>query len=56
MFYLMFAGSPTPRKRRKRSKKPENDLSAKFICCLTLFWPDVKIFTSKGEIKGKISL
>tara|TARA_B100001123_G_C15116543_1_gene949593 strand:- start:433 stop:1029 length:597 start_codon:yes stop_codon:yes gene_type:complete len=41
---------------KKVYKKKENDLSAKFICCLTLFWPDGKIFTSKGEIKGKISL
>ena len=37
-------------------KNWHNDSSARFICCLTLFWPDGKIFTSKGEIKGKISL
>jgi len=29
--------------------------SAKFICCLTIFWPNGKSYTSKGIIKGKIS-
>ncbi|MDC0059874.1 RdgB/HAM1 family non-canonical purine NTP pyrophosphatase [Pelagibacteraceae bacterium] len=29
--------------------------SAKFTCCLTLFWPDGKNFLAKGIIKGKIS-
>ena len=28
---------------------------ARFVCCLTLFWPDGKIYSSKGEIKGRIS-
>ena len=28
---------------------------AKFICCLTLFWPNGKNYSSKGIIKGKIS-
>ena len=32
-----------------------NDNSARFICCLTLFWPDGKSYTSKGIVKGKIS-
>ena len=32
-----------------------NDNSARFICCLTLFWPDGKSFSSKGIIEGKIS-
>ena len=41
---------------KKIYKKNQSDLSAKFICCLTLFWPDGKTFTSKGEVKGKISL
>ena len=28
---------------------------AQFICCLTLFWPTGKSYTSKGVIKGRIS-
>ena len=33
----------------------KNDNVAKFICCLTLFWPDGKNYSSKGIVKGKIS-
>ena len=33
----------------------KNDNAAKFICCLTLFWPNGKSYSSKGIIKGKIS-
>jgi len=33
----------------------ENDNVAKFICCMTLFWPDGNNCSSKGIIKGKIS-
>ena len=33
----------------------KNDNAAKFICCMTLFWPDGKSYSSKGIIKGKIS-
>ena len=33
----------------------ENDNSAKFICCMTLFWPNGKNYSGKGIIKGKIS-
>ena len=29
--------------------------SAKFTCCLTLFWPSGRKYTSKGVINGKIS-
>ena len=28
--------------------------NAKFICCLTIFWPSGKNHTSRGEIQGKI--
>ena len=28
---------------------------AKFICCLTIFWPNGKKYTSKGIVKGTIS-
>ena len=33
----------------------ENDNAAKFICCMTLFWPNDKSYTSKETLKGKIS-
>ena len=33
----------------------KNDNKARFICCMTLFWPDGKNYSSKGVIKGKIS-
>ena len=29
--------------------------SAKFVCCMTIFWPEGKSYTSKGIINGKIS-
>ena len=28
---------------------------ARFICCMTLLWPDGKNYSSKGIVKGKIS-
>jgi len=33
----------------------KNDNTARFICCMTLFWPDGKSYSSKGIVKGKIS-
>ena len=36
-------------------KNWHNDSSARFICCLTLFFPGGKSFSSKGIAKGKIS-
>ena len=33
----------------------QNENNAKFICCMTIFWPDGKSFSSKGIIEGKIS-
>ena len=37
-------------------KKDWKDVNAaQFVCCMTLFWPEGKSFTSKGIIKGKIS-
>jgi len=39
-----------------KKKKPKENINAKFICCMTLYWPDGKNFTTRGEIKGKISL
>jgi len=36
-------------------KNWKKDNAAKFICCMTLFWPNGKSYSSKGIIKGKIS-
>ena len=33
----------------------QTDNSAKFVCCLTLFWPNNKSFTSNGIVNGRIS-
>ena len=39
----------------KIKKKWQNNNSAKFICCLTLFWPDGRNYIVKGVVNGKIS-
>jgi len=39
----------------KIKKDWKNDSSARFVCCMTLFWPDGKSYSAKGTIKGKIS-
>ena len=39
-------------KIRKNWKK---NSAARFVCCLTLFWPDGKNYSGKGIVKGKIS-
>ena len=31
------------------------DSKARFVCCMTLFWPNGKNYSSRGIIKGKIS-
>ena len=40
---------------RKLKKDWKNDSSARFVCCMTLFWPDGKNHLGKGIVKGKIS-
>ena len=37
----------------KKNRKKNN--SAKFICCLTIFWPNGKSYSACGSMKGKIS-
>ena len=32
-----------------------NQNAARFICCLTLYWPNGYSYTSKGIINGKIA-
>ena len=38
---------------KKKIGKKNN--SARFICCITIFWPNGKTKSSTGIIKGKIS-
>ena len=39
----------------KIKKNWSQDNSARFVCCLTLFWPNGSSFSSTGIINGKIS-
>ena len=39
----------------KISKNWKNNNAARFVCCLTLIWPDGESYSSVGEVKGKIS-
>jgi len=41
-------------KNAKKNWKTNN--SARFICCMTLFWPNGRSYSSTGIIKGKISI
>jgi len=43
------------KKMSKIKKNWENNNAARFICCLTIFWPNGKNFSSKGVVYGKIS-
>jgi len=43
------------KKMSELKKDWENYNVARFVCCLTLFWPDGKNYSSTGTIKGKIS-
>jgi len=40
---------------KKIKKNWKNNNRARFICCLTIFWPDGKNYSAEGIIKGKIS-
>ena len=40
---------------RKIKKDWENENAARFVCCMTLFWPNGINYSSKGTVKGKIS-
>ena len=42
-------------KMKKIKKNWSHYNKARFICCMTLFWPNGKSYSSKGIIKGKIS-
>ena len=36
-------------------KNWQSESNARFICCMTLYWPNGKNFFTEGSIKGKIS-
>ena len=42
------------KKMNNIKKDWKKDNTAKFICCMTLFWPNGKSYLSKGIVKGKI--
>ena len=44
------------KKMKQKKKDWQNNSSARFICCMTLYWPGGKSFSSTGIIKGKISI
>ena len=37
------------------TKRWQKKNTAKFVCCMTLYWPNGKSYSSKGIVKGKIS-
>ena len=39
----------------KIKKDWKNKNAARFVCCMTLFWPNGINYSSKGTVKGKIS-
>jgi len=44
-------------KKMDNTKKDwKNTNKARFICCMTLFWPNGKSYASKGIVNGKISV
>jgi len=42
-------------KMNNTKKDWKNDNTARFICCMTLLWPDGKNYSSKGVVEGKIA-
>ncbi len=50
-----FAINKIFKKMSKARKDWKNKNTAKFICCMTLFWPSGKFYFSQGTIKGKIA-
>ena len=42
-------------KMNMKKKNWENYNGARFVCCMTIFWPNGKSYSSVGTIRGKIS-
>ena len=43
------------KKMKKKNKNWNSKNKARFVCCLTIFWPNGSSFTSQGIVNGKIS-
>ena len=43
------------KKMENIKKNWENESKARFVCCMTLFFPDGKSYSSTGVVRGKIS-
>ena len=44
-------------KQMKNKKKNwEKNNQARFVCCMTLFWPNGKSYSSQGVVNGRISI
>ena len=43
------------KKMSKRKRNWDKVSNARFVCCITLFWPNGENFSSQGIINGKIS-
>ncbi len=43
------------KKMKFKKKNWKNNNKARFVCCMTLFWPNGKSYSSSGFIKGQIS-
>jgi XTP/dITP diphosphohydrolase len=43
------------KKMNKIKKDWKNESTARFICCLSIYWPNGKSYFSKAIVKGKIS-
>ena len=42
------------KKMKKKDKNWNNKNKARFVCCLTIFWPNGSSFKSQGIVNGKI--
>ena len=43
------------KKMNRMNKDWKNNNMARFVCCMTIFWPNGKSFSSRGIVEGKIA-
>ena len=41
---------------KNKKKNWEKNNKARFVCCMTLFWPNGKSYSSQGVVNGRISI
>ena len=41
---------------KNKKKNWEKNNQARFVCCMTLFWPNGKSYSSQGVVNGRISI